>query len=309
VTIERATFGDEHSADVFTAREFPFTPRDFRLIASMLREDAGIALAEMKAPLVYSRLVKRLRALGIESFKAYCDLIGSSEGADERAKMVAALTTNVTRFFREPHHFEHLKTRVLPPLLDDIRKGGCLRIWSAGCSSGEEPYSIALTILSLLRDAARLDVKVLATDINKDVLEVGQGGEYGESAVAPISPQQRDEWFTVSRNPEGQRVWRAGHDLRALVSFRELNLMERWPMRRSYQAIFCRNVAIYFEEQLRAQIWPRLGSLLAPKGCLYVGHSERVTDTARFQIEGYTTYRLLENGAPISATSNPAKPR
>src|ERR1700704_6635655 len=162
--------------EVFAGREFPFTQRDFRQIADMMHKDAGIALAEAKAPLVYSRLVKRLRNLGVESFKQYCELVDGPDGTDERQNMVAALTTNVTRFFREPHHFEHLKAQVLPDLLEDVRRGAPLRLWSADCSTGEEPYSLALTILSMMGDAHRFDVKILATYINKRVLNQAERG-------------------------------------------------------------------------------------------------------------------------------------
>lgn len=285
-------------ARVFEGREFAFTNRDFRRIAEIFREDAGIALPEIKAPLVYSRLVKRLRTLGLESFKRYCAFVDSDEGAAERQHMIAALTTNVTRFFREPHHFEHLKAKVLPGLLEGVRRGGPLRIWSAGCSSGEEPYSIALTVLSLIPDAARLDVKILATDINKDVLAAGHGGVYPELALTQLTRQQRADWFTPSRYPGGEKMWRAGEALRALVSFRELNLMNEWPMKRRYQVIFCRNVAIYFEAEAQTQIWHRLAGLLAPGGCLYVGHSERVNGaTERFRLDGCTTYRLADGAS------------
>ena len=260
----------------FAGREFPFSQSDFRRIATLFQADAGIVLPEVKAPLVYSRLVKRLRNLGLESFAQYCAFVEGAEGAGERPHMIAALTTNVTRFLREPHHFEHLQKRLLPELLDGVRGGARLRIWSAGCSSGEEPYSIALSILTVLPDAARLDVKILATDINKDVLSFGAQGVYPESAVAPLTRQQRSDWFEPVRVPGGEKVWRVGEDLRALVAFRELNLMDVWPMKQAYQAIFCRNVAIYFEDDAQARIWNRLASLLAQNGCLYIGHSERV---------------------------------
>jgi chemotaxis protein methyltransferase CheR len=141
--------------------EFLLTGEDFQAIAAMLHADAGIYLAETKATLVYSRLAKRLRALGLESFREYCTLIAGAEGVGERQKMIAALTTNVTRFFREPHHFEHLRTRVLMPLADAARRGRRLRLWSAASSSGQEPYSIALTVLSVLPEAASLDIRVL----------------------------------------------------------------------------------------------------------------------------------------------------
>ena len=156
--------------------EFAFTEADFRRISAMVHGDAGIHLPDAKATLVYSRLAKRLRALGLTSFKDYCALVSASEGVDERQKMLAALTTNVTRFFREPHHFEHLKEKVLPPLLDAARRGAKVRIWSAACSSGQEPFSIAMTILSLMPDAGERDIKILATDIDPNMVAEGRSG-------------------------------------------------------------------------------------------------------------------------------------
>lgn len=284
--------------DVFAGREFPFTQRDFRQIADMMHKDAGIALAEAKAPLVYSRLVKRLRNLGVESFKQYCELVEGTHGIEERQNMVAALTTNVTRFFREPHHFEHLKTQVLPDLLDAVRRGDPLRIWSAGCSTGEEPYSIALTILSMMGDAHRFDVKILATDINKRVLAKAHQGTYGEAVLNPVSRQQRAAWFVPGPEMNGEKTWSVGNELRTLVSFRELNLMADWPMQHAYQAVFCRNVVIYFEEHMRGQVWDGITKLLTPRGWLYIGHSERISLSGPFELKAYTTYRLKESKRP-----------
>ena len=281
--------------DVFAEREFPFTPDDFRRIVDMMNQDAGIALAEAKAPLVYSRLVKRLRNLGVESFTHYCDLVGGPHGIEERQHMVAALTTNVTRFFREPHHFEHLKTHVLPDLLDEVRRGAPLRIWSAGCSTGEEPYSIALTILSMMGDAPRFDVKILATDINKRVLTRALQGIYDEASLEPVSGQQRAAWFVPAVDTHGEKTWSVGKELRALVAFRELNLKASWPMKHAYQAVFCRNVVIYFEENIRNRIWDGISTLLTPRGWLYIGHSERISLSGPFELKAYTTYRLKES--------------
>lgn len=276
----------------FAEREFRFTARDFRHIAGLVYGDAGIALGEAKAPLVYSRLVKRLRALGLESFSRYCQLVESQDGFDERERMLAALTTNVTRFFREPHHFRHLAKDVLPPLLAAVRAGGRLRIWSAGCSSGEEPYSIALSILSLMPDADQFDVRVLATDINSQMLAQGVKGDYSEAALAPVSRQMRADWFLPVRSEKGERSWQVGKALSAMVSFRQLNLIQEWPMTAEYQAIFCRNVVIYFDQETRMDIWTRMAPMLPPGGRLYVGHSERVTGSQRmFNLETATTYQ------------------
>jgi chemotaxis protein methyltransferase CheR len=287
--------GDVRS-DPFSGREFPFTYRDFSQIADIVQKDAGIALSDVKAPLVYSRLVRRLRTLGMESFHQYCALVARNEEG-EREEMIAALTTNVTRFFRENHHFEHFRNRVLPDLIPKARKGAPLRFWSAGCSSGEEPYSLALSILALLPEATNFDIRILATDINRNVLEAAKTGLYSAAALAPLEPELRDRFFLPSGHEGSTTLWRAGPELRAMVAFRELNLIADWPMRQRYQAIFCRNVAIYFESSIRAAFWDRFASLLAPNGVLYIGHSERITTSKhRFKAEGNTTYRLVQAG-------------
>jgi chemotaxis protein methyltransferase CheR len=292
------TVGPQSSRDaasaVFAGREFGFTRRDFQRIARMLHEDAGIRLTDTKAPLVYSRLVKRLRALGVENFARYCALVEGEAGAAERQQMLAALTTNVTSFFREPHHFEHLRTQVLPGLIPAVREGGRLRIWSAGCSTGEEPYSIALSILELMPDAARFDVRVLATDINTAVLSHGEAGEYDEWALEPIGRALRAKWFAAARAADGRRTWRVGEDLSALVAFRALNLLAPWPMRAAYQAIFCRNVLIYFDESTQIETQKRMTTVLSPGGRLYLGAAERLKEVDGLAPDGVTTYRLAE---------------
>lgn len=278
--------------------EFPFTRDDFRQIADIAHADAGIDLSEAKASLVYSRLTKRLRALRLESFQSYCALLGKDGGESERQQMVAALTTNVTRFFREPHHFEHLKAHVVPPLVAAARAGGAVRIWSAACSSGEEPYSIALSVLSILPEAASLDVRVLATDIDPDVLQKGAAGVYGEAAMEPVPAEMRKRWFTPQVDEVRGKAWRAGEELRRLVAFRRLNLIGQWPMRGPFHAIFCRNALIYFKEETQVEIWRRFAPLLTPAGRLYIGHSERLfgASASLFTNEAITTYRL-RNGS------------
>jgi chemotaxis protein methyltransferase CheR len=273
--------------------EFLLTGDDFQSIAAMLYADAGIYLAESKATLVYSRLAKRLRALGLESFRDYCALVAGSEGVGERQKMLAALTTNVTRFFREPHHFEHLKTEVLMPLAEAARRGRRVRLWSAASSSGQEPYSIALTVLSVLPDAASLDIRVLATDIDPHMIADGRAGLYSESAIADVPVELRRNYF-VKTSVHGDKMWGVADDLRDLVAFRELNLNGSWPMKGPFDAIFCRNVVIYFDEPTQQKIWSRFAPLLVPGGYLYVGHSERVSGpvAAQFHSDGVTTYRL-----------------
>lgn len=276
--------------------EFPLTKEDFQFIAGVAHTDAGIDLCEAKADLVYSRLTKRLRALQLESFASYCALLSKGDANGERQRMVSALTTNVTRFYREPHHFEHLKTHVLPALVAKARAGGSVRLWSAACSSGEEPYSMALSVLSLMPDAAARDVKILATDIDPEILAKGSTGLYPDAAMTAVPTELRRRWFTSKEDADAGKVWRAGEDLRKLVVFRQHNLLGTWPMRGPFDAIFCRNALIYFREEAQVEVWCRFAPLLAPAGRLYVGHSERLFGKAAalYDNEAITTYRLRE---------------
>jgi chemotaxis protein methyltransferase CheR len=269
--------------------EFPFTAADFRKLAEVLHEASGIHLPESKAALVYSRLAKRVRALQLASFRDYVALVADPAETQERSQLLMALTTNVTRFFREPHHFDHLVDHVLAPREAAVRAGAPLRLWSAACSTGQEAYSMALSVLSVWPDAADLDIKILATDIDQSVIEIGRAGAYSAEAVDAIPAGFRGRWLEKDAN--AARTWRVGAQARALVSFKPLNLIGDWPMQRRFDVIFCRNVVIYFEEKTQAALWRRFRDQLAPDGRLYIGHSERVSDTA-FESDGQTVYRL-----------------
>ena len=259
----------------------------FRAIASILREQAGITLPDTKRHLVFSRLARRLRALGLPDFAAYLALVTGPDGADETVRMISALTTNVTAFFREPHHFETLRNRALPPLVARARTGGKVRLWSAGCSSGEEPYSIAMVLLGLCPEAAQLDIRILASDIDTAILARAEAGRYDADAMAPLAPDLRDRWF--ERDGEGGRV-RPG--LAAPIRFRQLNLAADWPVSGPFDAIFCRNVAIYFDREVQDRVWEGFARRLAPGGTLFIGHSERITGPASTHLaaSGITTY-------------------
>jgi chemotaxis protein methyltransferase CheR len=286
------------------AGEFLFTAKDFGRIAAIMHEEAGISLPESKVNLVYSRLAKRLRALGMQRFSEYCSLVGDPSGGGDRDMMIAALTTNVTRFFREPHHFEHLKTQILPPLITGIKQGQRVRLWSSACSSGQEPYSMALTLLGLLPDAANYDVRILATDIDPNMIAFGKEGVYDRAALEPVPASLCQRWFTAER---GAGTMSAGPELRTLVAFKKLNLIGDWPLKGRFNAIFCRNVAIYFEKPTQATIWARLAKRLEPEGALYIGHSERVTGEAEAWLrpDGITTYRPLPAGPLHSGQASP----
>ncbi len=264
--------------------EFSFTGSDFDTIAGIIKQRAGINLPATKGALVYSRLVKRLRLLGLESFSDYCALLTEPGGEEESEVVLRALTTNVTRFFREPHHFDDLYNQLVD-LAPAVRAGGRLRLWSAGCSTGQEPYSMALTLLSVLPEAAALDVRILATDIDTDVLETGRLALYEEEELDAVPANLRGD---LERTAGG--VWRVGPAARGLVTFKELNLnATTWPMSGGFQVIFCRNVAIYFDDPTQERLWRRFAPLITPQGRLYVGHSERVDDRA-FQSCGLTAY-------------------
>ena len=271
--------------------EFVFTAEDFRHIAQTLHAHAGIALSEGKAALVYSRLAKRLRVLGLRSFRDYCALIEGMEGVDERQAMTAALTTNVTRFYREPHHFDHLRDHVMPELAVRARAGGRVRLWSAACSNGQEPYSMALTVLDVLPEAADLDVRILATDIDPNMVAEGAAGVYSEELLSPVPASGRKHFEPVAGRPG---LFSADATLRRLVSFRELNLIGDWPMKGKFDVIFCRNVVIYFDDATQEMVWSRFTPMMAPGATLYIGHSERVSGPATSQLQtcGLTAYRL-----------------
>lgn len=262
---------------------------EFAEIAAIMQREARIHLSEVKRTLVHSRLSRRLRMHGIGSFREYIGFV--KQDAEERRAMVTALTTNHTHFFREAHHFDHLREVLIPRLKERARMGG-VRIWSAGCSSGEEVYTIAMCLLGRDRaDASWLkngDVRLLATDISMPVVEAAQRGTYPAAARDSIPEPYRSAWLRPHAN---------GFDMapeaKALVTARTLNLFEDWPMRQLYDAIFCRNVMIYFDEKAKAELEARLVERLAPGGFLYIGHSERLIVPAKLGMTsaGQTIYQ------------------
>ncbi|GKY87698.1 CheR family methyltransferase [Sinisalibacter aestuarii] len=259
----------------------------FRRIAAIAHREAGLYIAPAKAAMVRTRLARRLRALALPGFAAYCDMVEGAGGLAERGAMISALTTNVSHFFREAHHFDILRERLLPHLADKVRAGGRVRIWSAGCSNGQEPYSIAAS----LKDAglsATQDVRILGTDIDPGVIAHARRGRYPAHMMTGLSDDMRARHFSPA--PGG---WQVSPDLAALVSFRTLNLLDDWPMRGAFDAIFCRNVVIYFDAETQARLWPRFAHHLAPEGWLFLGHSERVSPAAQahFTSRGLTSYQ------------------
>lgn len=294
-----ATIGQGASAsqrkrsEILVSGDYPLTRENFDHIANALVAYSGIHMHEAKAALVHSRLAKRLRKLGCASFDDYCAFVETEQGASERSQMFAALTTNFTSFFREPHHFDHLREKVLPPLIESAKAGGRVRIWSSACSTGEEPYSIALTLLDLFPEAKRYDLRILATDIDPNVVATARAGVYREETVAAAPKPLRDRW--MARTADGDARWRVRDEVREIIRFNELNLVGSWPMRGQFDVIFCRNVVIYFEQETQTRLWERFHQHLTPAGRLYIGHSERV-DSAGFVSDGLTIYRRAGGG-------------
>jgi chemotaxis protein methyltransferase CheR len=257
-----------------SAIDVELAPADYDEISRTVAEVSGIQLRSGKQGLVRSRLARRLRQLGLLSYEAYLVRTRGPAGAAERAHMVDLLTTNKTSFFREPAHFDLLRARVLPEFGGAT---GGLRVWSAGCSSGEEPYTLAMVLADTLAEPARRAARILATDLSARVLERAVAGVYTDEQTEGVPPELLRRHFTRAAVAPGGPTWSAGTGLRSLVSFAPLNLMTAWPMRGPFHAIFCRNVMIYFDKATQATLVRRFHDLLAPGGYLFIGHSESLS--------------------------------
>ena len=247
--------------------------RHFARVAALLKEVAGINLQPGKEGLVRARLARRLRALDLDGFGAYLDHVEADTTHAELREMVDALTTNKTSFFREAQHFDYLAATVLPAIAAERRAP---RLWSAGCSTGEEPYTLAMVLRDALAESLAAATRILATDISARVLERAGAASYTPEMVAELPDALVRRHFAAA--PDGQ--WTVAEPTRRLVRLARLNLMGPWPMRGPFDAIFCRNVMIYFDKPTQAALVTRFWELLAPGGHLFVGHSESLTGMA-----------------------------
>jgi len=263
---------------------------EFNFIRHVIGENAGIVLGPNKRQLVQGRLARRLRELGLPTYEAYCEHVRES-GPEELVGLINALTTNVTAFFRENHHFEALSSYMIPEAMKRNSGSRRIRVWSAGCSTGEEPYCIAMTASEALSPGVRWDLKVLATDIDSDVIAAAQQGVYPMDRLGAVPQERLQRCFQKGSGMyAGQAMVK--ERLREMITFRTLNLMHSWPMRGPFDVIFCRNVMIYFDQATRERLVSRFGELLAPGGYLCIGHSESIhSPSAPFRLVGKTIYR------------------
>lgn len=269
-------------------KEYDFRDGHFKFIREFVYAKAGIALSEIKRDMVYSRLVRRLRALNIGTFDIYLDLIKSGD-ADEIIEFINSITTNLTAFFRENHHFEFLRSKVLPDLINANQKH--IRIWSAGCSTGEEPYSIAITIENMMKHQFGFDIKILATDLDSQVLSTARTGLYTEDRLKDVPRKIVSASFSSVTTDKGPMMKVSSH-LQEFIRFNQLNLMNSWPMNGKFDVIFCRNVVIYFDKKTQAKLFKRYADILNPGGYLILGHSESMFGlTTRFESIGKTIYQ------------------
>ncbi len=258
---------------------------EFSQIVGIALREAGLAIPDSKKSLVQSRVARRMRTLGFSECRDY--LASLEESAEETQHLIAALTTNVSHFFRETHHFHHVRDA----LLQSGAKGK-LRFWSAGCSNGQEPYSLAIEILKAIPEAEKHDILILASDIDRNVLQKAASGIYTFSEVESVDGNDRSKYW--NELPDGR--FEIVEAARKLVRFRQLNLnASTWPMTGPFDAIFCRNVVIYFNDETQAALWPRFRTMLKTGGLLMLGHSERLhpIEGSGFEPAGVTTYRKL----------------
>ncbi|MFM9891030.1 MAG: CheR family methyltransferase [Rickettsiales bacterium] len=270
-------------------REFSFSDMEFRFLADTARAQTGIVLAEHKKDMVYSRIVRRLRALKLKSFSQYCTLLEGPDGETEMVHLINALTTNLTSFFREQHHFEHLRDHVLAPLATQP-SARRIRLWSAACSAGMEPYSMAMVMRHALPDIDRRDARILATDIDTAMLATASHGTYPMAQYDNIPAEYRRH---VQVDTTQDRMEMA-ETLKNMIAFKPLNLLESWPMEGQFDAVFCRNVVIYFDKPTQAELFNRMAEHIVPGGWLYIGHSENLFNVCdRFELLGRTIYRRV----------------
>jgi len=279
-------------------RAFRLTDKEFNFLCQFVYDVAGIVLNDSKREMVYRRLTRIIRDRKLTSFSQYCQMLKDNT-AQEKDYFINAITTNLTSFFREHHHFEHLIKEELPHLISKNKLSKKIRIWSSASSTGEEPYSIAISVLESCKNIlSTWDVKVLATDIDSDVLAKGKAGVYDEKRIEDIPEQYKKAYFSKGVGANENKV-KVDSRLQKLLTFKQLNLLHEWPMKGPFDIIFCRNVIIYFDKKTQTDLFERYYEMLAPGGLLVLGHSENLGSYQQyFENVGRTMFRkpILSQG-------------
>ena len=280
----------ENENELRSAKEFNFTTNDFKRIRSLIYQRAGITLADSKQEMVYSRVARRLRARKITSFETYLSHLENGAMEDEWEAFTNALTTNLTSFFREAQHF--------PVLAEQAQKhkgSDAFLVWCSASSTGEEPYSIAITLCEAF-NTLKPPARVIATDIDTNVLNTAQRGVYAIEKLEKMSPERMKRFFMRGKGSNEGMV-KVRPELQEMITFRQLNLLESgWNIRGPLDIIFCRNVMIYFDKTTQGKILSRFAPLLKPEGLLFAGHSENfMYITQDFKLVGKTVYKLASN--------------
>jgi len=272
-------------------REFEYKKEDFERIVKIIYKVSGISLSARKEDMVYSRLGRRLRANGINTFSDYLDFVAKDK--EEQNAFVNALTTNLTHFFREEHHFDYLNDVLFPELFEKSPER--IRFWSAGCSTGEEPYTLAMIWEHLKNKPSNIDFKILATDLDTNVIDSGKSGIYSVDKLVPVADEYL-KWFSRTKGCTANQK-QVDPQLKEYIAFKQLNLMQEWPIKGPFQLIICRNVLIYFDKETQKKLIKRYYDLLEPGGCLILGHSESLGDNRNlFEAKGKTIFRKLGEG-------------
>jgi len=272
-------------------REFEYTKEDFDVLRKISNSHSGIIVTDDKFDMFYSRLVRRVRMLGLGSFKEYCDYLEANE-ATEFTEFINAITTNLTAFFRESHHFEYVKNIIIPELIKRNFQTKKITVWSAGCSTGEEPYSIMMTLLENV--PPDWEVKLLATDLDTKVLQTAANGIYAAERVSALSSARLKRWFKKGIGGNSNKV-KVTPELQSSITFKQLNLIHDWPMKRRFDFIFCRNVIIYFDQQTKEALVNRYSKYSNTGSHLLIGHSESLhTVQTDFHLIGNTVYKKVK---------------
>lgn len=268
---------------------------DFQAVSQLAYSEAGLVLPASKKAFVYSRLQKRLRQLKIQTFDEYCALLRQSDpaGEAERINLISALTTNVTQFFREAHHFDLFGKEVIPKLIQGAKTGERMRVWSAGCSAGQEPFTIAAYCQKHAPALSKANFRILASDIDPNVLNHGIAAIYPKASM----PETHVKYFEgITEDTADPDAFKFRAETREMIAFRKLNLLKDWPFKGKFDAIFCRNVAIYFDLPTQQSLFAKFGEHLKPGGWLFIGHSERLNVEAhsKFRSAGLTSYQRMD---------------